>query len=252
MVYGVHLSRCNFGREDLMSNDGVAIRRRLNKDAVLRAALGLADEVGLDALTMRALAEHLGVVPMALYKHVANKRDLLDGMVDLVWGEVTEPRAERGWKSAMRERAVSLRDALTRHRWAVGLMEAHGQPGPENLRQHNAMMGCLRESGFSFRTTVHVTSILDAYVYGFALQQKTLSFETPEESARAAAATKDAQAAQGADIAALYPYLLEVVVELAERGYDYDAEFITGLDVVLDGVEQLRGDWRVAPATASS
>jgi AcrR family transcriptional regulator len=216
-------------------------RARLNRDAVLRAGVALADHVGIDGFTMRTLATELGVVPMALYKHVANKEQLLDGMVDLVWGEVAEPRAEDGWKRAMRERCLSLRDALERHRWAVGLMEAHGRPGSENLRQHNAMMGCLRESGFSFRTTVHVTSTLDAYVYGFALQQKTLSFETPQESAEAAAAT---QREVPAEMAALYPHLLEVVTELAIAGYDYDAEFLVGLDLILDGVDALRPDWR--------
>ena len=178
---------------------------------------------------------------MALYKHVANKQDLLEGMVDLVWSEVTAPDVHHGWKNAMRGRAVSLRAALTRHRWAVGLMEAQGPPGPENLRQHNALLGCLRQSGFSFRTTVHVSSMLDAYVYGFALQQKTLSFETPGESAEAAAAT---QRGQAADAAAAYPYLAEVVTELAKAGYDYDAEFAVGLDLLLDGVDSLRKSWR--------
>ncbi|WP_243695946.1 TetR/AcrR family transcriptional regulator C-terminal domain-containing protein [Labedella phragmitis] len=220
-------------------------RARLNRDAVLRAGVALADDVGIDGFTMRTLATELGVVPMALYKHVANKQELLDGMVDLVWSEVIEPRAERGWRRAMRERSVSLRDALERHRWAVGLMEAHGRPGPENLRQHNAMMGCLRKSGFSFRTTVHVTSTLDAYVYGFALQQKTLSFETPEESAEAAAAT---QRDIPPEAAMLYPHLLEVVSELARSGYDYDEEFVVGLDLILDGVDVLRSDWRQEPA----
>ncbi len=220
-------------------------RRRLNRQAVLHAGIELADDVGIDGFTMRTLAQGLGVVPMALYKHVANKEDLLDGMVDIVWGEVTEPGAERGWKRSLRERAVSLRAALTRHRWAIGLMEAHGRPGPESLRQHNAMMGCLRESGFSFRTTVHVTSALDAYVYGFALQQKTLSFETPEESAEVAAATHEGQ---GAEAAELYPYLMEVVVELARSGYDYDEEFAVGLDVLLDGIDALRGSWRTTTA----
>jgi AcrR family transcriptional regulator len=220
-------------------------RPRLHQEDVLLAGVALADEVGVDGFTMRTLAQRLGVVPMALYKHVANKQDLLDGMVDRIWGEVTEPSARHGWKLAMRERAVSLRGALVRHRWAVGLMEAHGPPGPENLRQHNAMLGCLRESGFTFRTTVHVTSVLDAYVYGFALQQKTLSFENPEESAEAAAATQEAQ---DHDAAIRYPYLMEVVVELARAGYDYDAEFEVGLDVLLDGVEMLRGNWRSTPA----
>ena len=219
-------------------------RPRLNRETVLRAGVELADQTGIEGFTMRTLSQELGVVPMALYKHVANKQELLEGMVDLVWSEVTEPDAVRGWKQGMRNRAVSLRDALTRHRWAVGRMEAAGRPGPENLRQHNAMLGCLRQSGFSFRTTVHVTSLLDAYVYGFALQQKTLSFETPEESAAAAAATRNAESAEDA---ARYPYLLEVVGELAKEGYDYDAEFAVGLDVLLDGVEVLRGSWHSPP-----
>lgn len=221
--------------------DAVTRRPRLNQAAVLRAGVVLADAVGIDGFTMRTLAQELGVVPMALYKHVANKQELLDGMVDLVWGEVTAPDAAQGWKPALRERAVSLRNALVRHRWAVGLMEAHGRPGPENLQQHNALLGCLRESGFSFRSAVHVTSLLDAYIYGFALQQKTLSFETPEESGQAAAATRDGMPE---DVAARYPYLLEVVGELAMEGYDYDAEFETGLDVLLDGVDVLRASWR--------
>ncbi len=216
-------------------------RRRLRQDDVLRAGVALADEVGIDGFAMRTLAQQLGVVPMALYKHVANKRDLLDGMVDLVWGEVAEPLAADGWKPALRGRAVSLRRALVRHRWAVGLMEANGPPGPENLRQHNAMLGCLRQSGFTFRTTIHVTSMLDAYVYGFALQQKTLSFETPEESVQVAAAT---QRAQDPDAAARYPYLVEAVTELARAGYDDDVEFEVGLDVILDGVDLLREFWR--------
>ncbi|MDK1361950.1 TetR/AcrR family transcriptional regulator C-terminal domain-containing protein [Arthrobacter sp. zg-Y1219] len=221
-------------------------RSRLNRESVLRAGVELADQVGLEGFTMRTLSQQLGVVPMALYKHVANKQELLEGMVDLVWNEVTEPDAGHGWKQAMRDRAVSLRAALVRHRWAVGRMEAAGRPGPENLRQHNAILGCLRQSGFSFRTTVHVMSLLDAYVYGFALQQKTLSFETPEESAAAAAATHDAESAE---TAARYPYLLEVVGELAKQGYDYDAEFAVGLDVLLDGIEALRGSWHSGGTT---
>ena len=227
-------------RKQTAQREPAAPRARLNRETVLRAGVVLADQVGIDGFTMRTLAQELGVVPMALYKHVANKQELLEGMVDLVWAEVAEPDSGRGWKTAMRERAISLRAALVRHRWAVGRMEAAGKPGPENLRQHNAMMGCLRQSGFSFRTTVHVTSMLDAYVYGFALQQETLSFETPDESAQAAAATHSGESPEAAE---RYPYLLEVVSELAESGYDYDAEFIVGLDVMLDGVESLRTSW---------
>lgn len=225
-------------------------RPRLTRDAVLASALARADAAGLDALSMRALAAELGVVPMALYKHVANKDELIDGMVDLVWAEV-EPPAIGGatvearsvgapavpWHEAMRARAVSLREALRRHPWAVGLMESRMRPGLANLAAHNAMMGCLREAGFSFRATVHATSVLDAYVYGFALQEKTLPFDTPEESGEAAAAKRETVPPE---VALRFPYLLEVVAELAREGYDYDEEFATGLDLILQGIERLQ------------
>jgi AcrR family transcriptional regulator len=223
-------------------------RQTLSVDRVVSTALAVADGDGLDGLSMRALAQTLGVVPMALYKHVANKEDLLDGMVDRVWAEVEAPDPGLGWREAMRRRSISLRAALLRHSWAVGLMESRMRPGPANLAQHDAMMGCLRRSGFSFRTTVHVTSALDAYVYGFALQEKSLPFGTPEESGEAAAQKLEATPPE---LAAMFPHLIEVVSELAKAGYDYDEEFLTGLDLLLDGVERLRPEWASAddPAT---
>lgn len=229
-----------------MSSDR-AQRPALSPERVIDAALELADREGLEGLSMRALAQGFGVVPMALYKHVANKDELIDGMVDRVWAEVEAPSPELGWREAMRRRSISLRSALLRHRWAVGLMEARMRPGPANLFQHNAMMGTLRRSGFSFRTTVHVTSALDAYVYGFALQEKTLPFGDPEESGEVAA---QKLAATPPEFAQYFPYLLEVVSELAQAGYDYDEEFLTGLDLVLDGVERLRPEWAAADRPA--
>lgn len=220
-------------------------RPRLSRDAVLAAALPLADREGLDGLSMRTLAQQLGVVPMALYKHVANKEELIDGIVDLVWAEVDPPTASDplDWRPALRARAASLRQALRRHPWAVGLMETRMRPGPANLFQHNAMMGSLRVAGFSFRTTVHVTSVLDAYVYGFAMQEKTLPFDTAEESGEVAAQKLAQQEQPPAELAAAFPWLMEVVAELGAQGYDYDAEFATGLDLILDGVERLRPEW---------
>lgn len=215
-------------------------RTRLNRAHVLATAMRLADAAGLDQLSMRALATELGVVPMALYKHVANKDELLDGMVDLVWAEVQTPEIGAPWRESMRARTVSLRAALLRHRWAIGRMESSSRPGPENLRQHNAMMGCLRESGFSFRTTVHVTSALDAYVYGFALQEHALPFDTPAASGEVAAAHLEEAPPEAA---AAFPYLVEVVTELGKAGYDSGEEFLIGLDLLLDGVEQLRPEW---------
>lgn len=209
-------------------------RQRLTRDSVLQRALERADAAGIDALSMRSLASELGVVPMALYKHVANKEELVDGMVDLVWAEV-EPPTGATWREAMRARAVSLRTALRRHPWAVGLMESRMRPGLANLAAHNAMMGCLREAGFPFRTTVHVTSVLDAYVYGFALQEKTLPFDSAEESGQVAA---EKEQSVPVELAQRFPHLLEVVAQLAEAGYDYDEEFATGLDLILDGIER--------------
>jgi AcrR family transcriptional regulator len=209
-------------------------RTPLSKARVLQAAVALADEVGLEAFSMRPLAQELGVVPMALYKHVANKEELLDGMVDIVFSEIELPSADLDWRSAMRNRAMSTREALNRHTWAIGQMESR-HPGPANLRNHNAVMGCLREAGFSFEMAVHAYSVQDAYMYGFALQERDLGFETPQSAGEAAKKRADT-------IGALddYPYLAEVVTKLPETGYDNAVEFAWGLDLILDGLEQLR------------
>jgi AcrR family transcriptional regulator len=209
-------------------------RTPLSRARVLQAAVALADEAGLEAFSMRGLAQELGVVPMALYKHVANKDELLDGMVDIVFSEIELPSRDLDWRSAMRNRAISTREALKRHGWAIGMMESR-QPGPANLRNHNAVMGCLREAGFSFEMAVHAYSVQDAYIYGFALQEKDLGFETPESAGEAAQERADV-------IGALdeYPYLVEVVTKLPETGYDNAIEYAWGLDLILDGLDQLR------------
>ena len=208
-------------------------RTPLSKARVLHAAVALADRVGLEAFGMRALAQELGVVPMALYKHVANKEDLLDGMVDIVFGEIDLPTVDLDWRSAMRTRALSTRAALTRHTWAIGVMESR-HPGPANLRNHNAVMGCLREAGFSFEDAIHAYSVQDAYIYGFALQEKDLAFATPESAGEAA--QRRAAAIGGLDE---YPYLAEVATRLPETGYDSAREFAWGLDLILDGLDGL-------------
>src|SRR5437763_4833618 len=141
-----------------MSKQTVTPRKRLSTPRVLQAAVVLADQTGLEAFSMRGLAQELGVVPMALYKHVANKDELLDGIVDIVFSEIHAPSADEDWQSALRRRAISAREALQRHRWAIGLMESR-HPGPANLRVHNAVMGCLREAGFSFQAAIHAYSV---------------------------------------------------------------------------------------------
>ena len=201
---------------------------------MLDAAVTLADEIGLEAFSMRGLAQELGVVPMALYKHVGNKDELLDGMVDIVFGEMEFSAAGQDWRSALRHRATTAREALKRHGWAIGLMESR-HPGPANLRHHNATMGCLREAGFSFEMAVHAYSVQDAYIYGFALQEKDLGFKTPESAGKAA--QRRAARIGGLDD---YPYLAEIARKLPEFGYNSADEFAWGLDLILDGLDRLQ------------
>jgi AcrR family transcriptional regulator len=217
-----------------MTKQKIATRKPLSTARVLQAAVALADEAGLEAFSMRGLAQELAVVPMALYKHVANKEELLDGMVDIVFSEIELPSEDLDWRSAMRRRAVSTREALKRHSWAIGMMESR-HPGPANLRNHNAVMGCLRNAGFPFEMAVHAYSLQDAYIYGFALQDRDLAFETPS-SAGEAAQRRAAQIGGLED----YPYLAEIATKLPESGYDSTAEFAWGLDLLLDGLDRLR------------
>jgi AcrR family transcriptional regulator len=209
-------------------------RTRLNRDRVLQAAVALADEAGLDGFSMRGLAQELGVVPMALYKHVANKEELLDGMVDIVFSEMQSPSPGEDWRSGLQRRALSAREALKRHGWAIGRMESR-HPGPANLRHHNATMGCLREAGFSFELAIHAYSVQDAYIYGFALQERDLGFETPASAGKAAQ-----RRAQTVGNPGDYPYLTEIVARLPETGYDPAVEFEWGLELILDGLDRLR------------
>jgi AcrR family transcriptional regulator len=219
-----------------MTKSKTATRKPLSRVRVLEAAVALADEAGLEAFSMRALAQGLGVVPMALYKHVANKDELLDGMVDSVFGEIELPPADVDWRSAMRRRAISTREALQRHGWAIGMMESR-RPGPANLRNHNAVMGCLRGAGFPFEMAIHAYSVQDAYIYGFALQERDTGFETADSAGEAAQR-------RAATIGALedYPHLAEIVTKLPVSGYDNAVEFAWGLDLILDGLERLRHD----------
>ncbi|HWT26011.1 MAG TPA: TetR/AcrR family transcriptional regulator [Solirubrobacteraceae bacterium] len=222
-----------------MAQETTTRRRRrapLTRERVLRAALALADEGGLEALSMRNVGKQLGVEAMSLYNHVASKEDLVDGLIDFVFGEIeVAPPGELDWRTAMRQRAISVRAALNRHRWAVGLMEGRLSPGPETLRNHDAVMGCLREDGFPFRDAVHAMSLMDAYIYGFALQEKHLPFETADE-------VSEVMDLQRANVPAMddYPYLVEVATEMAKAGYDYTTEFEFGLDLILDALERFR------------
>ncbi len=217
---------------------------RLNRDRVLQQALALVDRVGIEGLTMRALAGELGVVPMALYKHVANKDQLLGALVDLVFEEVAFQAVSTDWTTAMRDRAASMRGALARHPWAIGMMEGgHTNQGYANLRYHNAVMGTLRGAGFPFRDAVHVSSVLDAYIYGFALQERSLQIDTPERAAEVIASQVEANPAA---FLVEFPHLAEVAAELGKGDFDFRQEFDIGLDLILEAIDRLRPDWRTA------
>ena len=210
-----------------------APRTPLTRERVLQAAVALADDSGIESLTMRKLGQALGVEAMSLYYHVANKEALLDGMVDLVFGEIELPTTGTGWKPAMRQRAISARAALRRHPWAVALMESRRTPGPANLRHHDTVIGCLRQAGFPVAQAAHAYSLLDAYSYGFALQEASLPFDTPEET------TELAQEIMAGFPADAYPHLTELAVQhVLQPGYDYGDEFQFGLDLILDGLER--------------
>ncbi len=212
--------------------------RPLSRERVLQAALELADARGFGAISMRNVAKQLGVEAMSLYNHVANKEDIVDGLVDIVFSEIeVATPGSVDWRTAMRQRAVSVRAALNRHRWAVGLMEGRMNPGLATVQNHDTVLGCLRESGFAFRAAVHSYSLMDAYIYGFALQERGLPFDAPEETAQVMQRQR-----QNVPEMDDYPYLVEAATELAKAGYDYDTEFEFGLEVILDGLERLRAD----------
>jgi AcrR family transcriptional regulator len=218
------------------SEPSVEPRIPLTRERVFQAAVVLADDRGIESLTMRALGEELGVEAMSLYYYVANKDELLDGMVDVVFTEIELPTTDVDWKTAMRRRAVSTRESLARHRWAVGLMESSTSPGPASFRLHDAVLGCLREAGFSVENAVHAYSVQDAYIYGFALQEKTLPVDAPGELAEAAESMRRQFSADE------YPHIAETITEhVTKSDYDFADEFEFGLDLILDGLERLRG-----------
>jgi AcrR family transcriptional regulator len=201
---------------------------------VLQSAVALADESGSESLSMRKLGEAVGVEAMSLYHHVANKDDLLDGMIDVVFGEIELPSDCADWKRAMRQRALSARRVLARHGWAIGFMESRTSPGPATLRHHDAVLGCLRNAGFSIRLAAHAFSLLDSYIYGFALQERSLPFDAPQQTAELA------QEILARFPLGEYPHLAELTTEhVLQPGYDYGNEFEFGLDLILDGLDRV-------------
>ncbi len=213
-------------------------RAPLSRERVLRGAVVVADAGGIGALTMRSLARELGVKPMSLYYYVAGKDEILDGIVDLVFGEIDLPLPGGDWQAQMRRRAVSARRALRRHPWAIGLMESRATPGPATLRHHDATLATLRGAGFSVAMTAHAYALLDSYIYGFALQEAALPFN-PGTVTEATEAIMEQFTGE-------YPHLVEMATEHIMRpGYDFGDEFEIGLTVILDALTRsILGDGR--------
>jgi AcrR family transcriptional regulator len=216
-------------------------RRRvpLSRERVLSGALEVADAGGITALTIRSLADKLGVKPMSVYYHVANKDEILDSIVDQVFSEIELPSPGGDWRSEMRRRANSARAALRRHPWAIQLLQSRTNPGPATLRHHNAIIGALRGAGFSVQMTAHAFALIDSYVFGFALSEAALPIHGPETVADVAGSMMQRFPA-GA-----YPHLVEFSTEhVLKPGYDFGAEFEFGLDLILDALATTIADRR--------
>ena len=223
-------------------------RPALSRDRVVAEAMALADEQGLAALSMRALAGRLGVEAMSLYHHVAGKEALLDAMVDAVFGELHLPVVGGDWRAELRARSVSGRAVLLRHPWAVGLMDSRRTPGPENLRHHDAVLGCLAAQGFSLVAAGTAFALLDAHLYGFMQQEVSLPFESEADLAALGAEIL------GPEVRAAYPHFTAFAEGRAmQPGYSFGDEFEVTLDLVLGALDGLRtGEPAAEPAATAS
>lgn len=209
-------------------------KQRLTADRVLDGAMALADRIGVDTLTIRRLADALDTKPMTIYHHLPSKDAILDGMVDRVFAEIERPPTDLAWKPAMRHRCLSAREVLSRHPWAVPLMESRASALPETLGHHDAVLGCLRRGGLSLEMTAHAYALLDSYVYGFALQEASLPATGGAEMADLAEGLIE-PLPDG-----VFPHLTEFTHHyVMQPGYDFRSEFEFGLDLILDALERL-------------
>jgi AcrR family transcriptional regulator len=213
-------------------------RAPLSRAAVLRKALQMADKTGIESLSMRRLARALGVEAMSLYNHVASKEDMLDGLVELVAGEIEVPAPGGPWKATMRQRAISAHGVLMRHPWATMLFVSRVNIGPNMLRYVDATIGCLREAGFSYPMADHAWNALDAYIYGFTLQKLNFPLD-PSEYASAAAQFLHLIPVER------FPHLNGMSQEVIAGRHDGMHQLERGLELLLDGFERMR----TAPAT---
>ncbi|MFC7375806.1 MULTISPECIES: TetR/AcrR family transcriptional regulator C-terminal domain-containing protein [unclassified Brachybacterium] len=212
-------------------------RAALTPERIVAAALELADADGIAGVSMRAVAGRLGVQAMSLYNHIPGREALLDHMVDAVFSEISPPDPAAGWRAAMEQRACSARAVLARHHWAVGLLDSRSRPGPATLEYHEATLRSLRTHGFSVPATAHAVAALDAYIYGFVLQEVSLPFSSPDELEAVAEALLDEETARR------YPFFTEFArTHALQQGYDFGAEFEHGLTMLLDSLAPDRPD----------
>ena len=209
-------------------------RSTLTRDKVLESAIELADEIGIESLTIRKLADRLGVGAMTIYHHIPSKEEIIDGMVEIVFIEIQMPPTDVDWESAIRQRCVSARNVLNRHPWAAPLMESRMSPGPANLSHHDAVIGCLRSGGMSIQMAAHAYAILDSFIYGFAFEEATLPGGGGEGIAEIAE-----EIASNFPVDE-YPHLAELTFEhVLEPGYSFGDSFEFGLDLIIEGLDRV-------------
>ncbi len=208
-----------------------AAHTSLSRDRVLDGALALADRVGIESLTIRRLAEQLGVKAMTIYYYVPSKEAIVDGMVERVFAQIALPPPELSWDQAIRVRCVSARRVLNQHPWAAPLLESRSAPGPDNLRHHEAVLACLRRGGLSWQLTAHAYAVLDSYIYGFAFEEATLpesGSDSFTESTTEIAAAFDPQK---------FPTLAAFAAEhVLSPDYSFGHSFEFGLDLLISGL----------------
>ena len=214
-------------------NSKAETRAPLSRERVLTAAMKLADESGIEALSMRKLAQALGVEAMSLYNHVDNKDDVLDGIVDIVISQIDLPEVGKDWRSAMRQRATSAYSTMLRHPWASLLIVSRINVGPAMLRYVDATIGCLREAGFSFEQADRAWNFIDSHIYGFALQQQHFPIEPSDYSSAAEAFLPMLPVDR-------YPYLHALSRQVIDGHHDGVQDFEFGLELILDGLERIR------------
>jgi AcrR family transcriptional regulator len=208
-------------------------RLPLSRERILRAALELADDDGIGALSMRKLGRTLGFEAMSLYNHVANKDDVLDGILDLVLEETRPPTRPGAWDAAVRESAISVHDALRRHPWACALLMSPGRIRPSRLRYMDLLLGRLRDAGFAADTTYHAYHVLDAHIFGFAMWQTSHSYTPADVTDMAAMVERTIRPDT-------YPHLHEHAHQhLSEGPHREVSAFAFGLDLILDGLKKI-------------